>query len=203
MSNTSRRYDCKTLAFFLADLGEKLGRPPKPSDLKKGMPSRSTFMRYFGDWDTALEYAGYTKQSQDPDVELINLLGIPVKIIGPNDESKIIQPSGKASIIRSLPKVPCAMEDLASQIVDCSISTFRLKMICVELPDGTHHGFPAYEERTYYIVSEAVARNIYRFGRTSNDMIFARPRKSRLIDNVLCISAFQMVYTNSLPIKEE
>ena len=196
MSNTSQRYDRKTLAFFLADLGEELDRPPKPSDLKKGMPSRSTFMRHFGDWNTALEYAGYATN-----IKLVNLLGIPVKIVGSDGKLELIQPSGRARLILSLPKVPYAKYILASQISDCPINTFQLKRICIELSNGIQQDFPAYQEKVYYIVPESVARNIYRFGRTSNDMIFVSPRDSHTTsDGIMYVSTFQMVYTNDLVI---
>lgn len=61
----ARKYSKQILSDELADLGKELGRTPMPSDLKPGMAVKKTYLRWFGDWDTALEYAGYTKEVRE------------------------------------------------------------------------------------------------------------------------------------------
>lgn len=70
----AKRYDKQILSDQLADLGKKLGRIPTPDDLERGMAVKSTYLRRFGDWDTALDYAGFTAddraKANAPAVEL-------------------------------------------------------------------------------------------------------------------------------------
>ena len=56
------KYSKQILSDALAELGASLGRPPAPSDLRPGMAVKKTYLRWFGSWETALEYAGYTKE---------------------------------------------------------------------------------------------------------------------------------------------
>ena len=56
------KYTKQGLSDALADLGAALGRAPRPCDLTPGMATRKTYLRWFGSWDSALEYAGYTKE---------------------------------------------------------------------------------------------------------------------------------------------
>lgn len=63
----AQKYDRKILSDQLADLGQELGRPPLPRDLKKGMADKKTFMRWFdNNWLLALEYAGFTGEELEP-----------------------------------------------------------------------------------------------------------------------------------------
>lgn len=57
------KYNRKVLSDQLADLGAKIGHPPMPWDLEKGMGDERTFFRWFDDdWYLALEYAGFTAE---------------------------------------------------------------------------------------------------------------------------------------------
>lgn len=206
----SQKYNRKNLAFFLADLGEELGRVPKPSDLKKGMPSRSTFKRYFKDWAEALEYAGYmhdvVKDSekvpilQQSEIKIINLLGQPVIIVGPDGESEVFEPVGTAKIVRSMPKTPSIAKVLAPYLAGHIVKSSQLKRICVDSLNGTSHEFPAYQDGVFYIVPEVVARNIYRGSRTSMDLLYPRVRESHYQGGILYVGDLQMVYVNRMPI---
>ena len=206
----SQKYDRKTLAFFLADLGEKLGHPPKPSDLKKGMPSRSTFARYFKDWAEALEYGGFVDDPREeaeetaplqPEVKIVNLLNTSVIIVGPDGESEIFPSVGVAKIIKSMPKIPVVAKTLAPYLAGLTVKSFRLKYIGVEYEDGTLHNFPAYQDGVFYIVSESIARNVYRFSRTTVDLLFPKAQDSYYQNGIMYIGSLQMVYTNKMPIE--
>lgn len=204
----SQKYDRKILAFFLADLGEELGRPPKPSDLKKGMPSRSTFARHFKDWAEALEYAGFVDDPREateepillqPEVKIINLLNAPAIIVGPDGESEIFPSIGTAKIVRCMPKIPAAARVLAPHLVGLTVKSFRLKYIGVEYQDGTLRNLPSYQNGVFYIVSESVARNVYRFGRTTIDLLFPKAQDLYYQNGIVYIGSLQMVYTNKMP----
>lgn len=223
MSTTPKKYDRKTLAFFLADLGETIKRAPRPSDLKKGMPSRSTIIRHFGTWNDALLYAGFTEdkiqggtskedstkkaelasestnfENSEKDnkkqVKLINLINHPVVIVGPRGESEVFKSSGYAKIVKSMPYIPRVSMQLAPQIAACPILSFATKYLCVEREDGAQFSFPPYVEGTYYLVTESVARNAHRFGRTNRDLIFPRFQDSYYASGILHVSSLRMVY---------
>ena len=207
-------YNRRILSDALADLGKVLGRVPRQKDLTPEMASRSTYLRHFGDWKTALEYAGFVDDpmqgSQEeqpiedcgvtakaPEIKLINLCGKPIVFLDRNGESDILPSSGKACICLDDPVQPTAAKELSAIVNDVIITASRLKRIVILSDNGSERLIPPLAKGTFYIVPEAVARNIYRFNRSSLDLLY--PRRKRMANGVMYVEALGMVYTNNLP----
>ena len=210
-------YNRRILSDALADLGKALGRVPRQKDLTPEMASRSTYLRHFGDWKTALEYAGFVDDdslaqesceeqptenscnatAKAPEVKLINLCGKPIVFLDRNGESDILPSSGKACICLDDPVQPTAAKELSAIVNDVIITASRLKRIVILSDNGSERLIPPLAKGTFYIVPEAVARNIYRFNRSSLDLLY--PRRKRMANGVMYVEALGMVYTNNLP----
>ena len=214
----SKRYNRQILSDALYELGQKLGRAPDPKDLTPDMARKKTYLSHFSSWEEALEYAGLTREplressaeevfrekevvgtsiQQSARIKLINLCGRPIVFLGPNGESEAIPSSGYAKLVLEM-KWPSAAKILAAETEYVKIVSERLKGIFVST-DDSERKIPLPADGTYYIVSEAVARNVYRFGRSSIDLLY--PKKSYRSNDILYIEALGMVYTNNLPIE--
>ncbi|MEE0887738.1 MAG: hypothetical protein U0L97_00815 [Candidatus Saccharimonadaceae bacterium] len=210
-------YNRRILSDALADLGKAIGGVPRQKDLTSEMASRSTYIRYFGDWKTALEYAGFVDEpvqeeheedliaddcnvtSKIPEIKLVNLCGKPIVFLDGSGESDVIPSVGRAYACMSNPVQPVAAKALSAIINDVPVVTARLKRIVV-YPEGSSNErkFPAPVENTFYIVSEVVARNIYRFGRSALDLLY--PQRKYMANGIMYIETLGMVYTKNLPI---
>lgn len=213
----SKRYDKRILSDALCELGKTLGRPPTPKDLTPDMARRKTYLRHFSSWEEALEYAGFTQEpaeetpleeklvektadgpnQKQTKIKLVNLCGRPIVFLGPNGESETIPVSGDARLSLET-KQPSAAKLLAAEIENARVISVRLKNIFVSI-DGNRYGFPPPAKDTYYITSEAVARNIYRFGRSSTDLLYLKDFHKA--NDVLYVEALGMVYTKNLPVE--
>lgn len=182
------------------------------------MASRSTYLRHFGNWQNALEYAGFVNgaaaqkgqeeystngiSSDDgkamPDVKLINLCGRPIVFLNRHGESDILPPTGRAYIRLDGPVEPVAAKTLSAIVNDVPIIASRLRKIVVFSNDGDERAFPSPAKNTFFIVPEVVARNVYRFSRGSMDLLY--PRSSRIVNEVMYIETLGVVFTNNLPI---
>ena len=153
----AKSYSKRILSDALADLGNTLGRVPKQKDLTPEMASSNTYRRYFGDWKTALEYAGFVdsaaqeKQEEQParpaedncsivkeatsEIKLINLYGKPITFLDRNGESDVLPPAGKAYVCFNDPVQPVAAKVLGTIINDVPVVASRLRKITV-LSDG-------------------------------------------------------------------
>ena len=213
-------YSKRILSDALADLGNTLGRVPKQTDLTPEMASSNTYRRYFGDWKTALEYAGFVdsaaqeKQEEQPaqpaedncsivkeatsEIKLINLCGKPITFLDRNGESDVLPPAGKAYICFNDPVQPVAAKVIGTIINDVPVVASRLRKITVLSDGGIEQKFPPPTNNTFYIVSEVVARNVYRFGRSSLDLLY--PQSKYMANGVMYIETLGMVYTKNLPI---
>ena len=211
-------YNRRILSDALADLGKALGRVPRQKDLTPEMASRSTYLRHFGDWKTALEYAGFVDDdslaqesceeqptenscnatAKAPEVKLINLCGKPIVFLDRNGESDVLPPAGKAYVCFNDPVQPVAAKVLGTIINDVPVVASRLRKITVLSDGGIEQKFPPPTNNTFYIVSEAVARNVYRFGRSSLDLLY--PQSKYMANGVMYIETLGMVYTKNLPI---
>ena len=201
-------YDRKTLAFILADLGEELGRAPRPSDLRPGMPSKATYLRHFDNWTEALEYAGYV-ESLEPKARIVNLLGRPVVFKNIQGEiSDVLIPEGKAAIAWSNVKTPAASLELAPLVNHVPVTTNRINDVCIRRENGGRVGLPDPQPGVYYLVPEFIARNIRCIGRSNEDIIFPahsyvcskQPgvKYSYTSDEYLYILSLGMVYSGKL-----
>ena len=92
---------------------------------------------------------------------------------------------------------PTAAKELSAIVNDVIITASRLKRIVILSDNGSERLFPPLAKGTFYIVPEAVARNIYRFNRSSLDLLY--PRRKRMANGVMYVEALGMVYTNNLP----
>ena len=94
---------------------------------------------------------------------------------------------------------PVAAKALSAIINDVPVVTSRLKKIIVFSEDcGNERKFPPLAKNTFYVVPEAVARNIYRFGRSSLDLLY--PQRKYMANGIMYIETLGMVYTHNLPI---
>lgn len=214
-------YNKRILSDALANLGNELGRAPRQKDLTPEMASRSTYFRYFGDWKTALEYAGFVDgvahEGQDEraikgaipeicpkakdatsEIKLVNLCGKPIVFVDRNGESDVLPPAGKAYVCFNDPVQPVAAKVLSTIINDVPVVASRLRKITVLSDGGIEQKFPPPTNNTFYIVSEVAARNVYRFGRSSLDLLY--PQSKYMANGVMYIETLGMVYTKNLPI---
>ncbi len=208
----AKRYNRQALSDMLYELGEKLGRPPTPRDLTEEMPRKRTYLRHFGSWEEALEYAGYVGNEQPEEVEtqssasheetpglstptLINLLGKPIVFLTRNGDSETLLSSGKA-LLNLTTKQPMATGILGPVVWNVPIYTNHLKGIFVTTPEGERQDFPPIAGNVYYIVPEAIARNVYRFSRSSADLLY--PGQCHYANGILYVETLGMVYTNKL-----
>ena len=211
-----RKYDKRILSDFLADLGEKLGRIPRPRDLEKGMPSRSTYARYFDSWKTALEYAGYVEDisldrvdlgllgfDNEPRVKVVNFLGKRVMLVGPDGQSVMLKPEGLAKIIWKTARIPAFADKLAPVVAGVRILASKPRMIVVEDKDGKQEMFPDFQDGVYYLVPQNVAKEMYRFWRTSNDLLYPKYGEFSREENCDTIVGVCVVWTRDLGVKEE
>lgn len=169
---------------------------------------------------TALEYAGFVdsaaqeKQEEQParpaedncsivkeatsEIKLINLCGKPITFLDRNGESDVLPPAGKAYVCFNDPVQPVAAKVIGTIINDVPVVASRLRKITVLSDGGIEQKFPPPTNNTFYIVSEVVARNVYRFGRSSLDLLY--PQSKYMANGVMYIETLGMVYTKNLPI---
>ena len=93
---------------------------------------------------------------------------------------------------------PTAAKELSAIVNDVIITASRLKRIVILSDNGSERLIPPLAKGTFYIVPEAVARNIYRFGRSTLDLLY--PQRKYMANGIMYIETLGMVYTHNLPI---
>ena len=212
-----KKYTKQILSDALADLGESLGRVPRPSDLKSGMASRTTYLRWFGTWDTALEYAGYTKDETtdvvetpetstvvstarrvtspySPDrIKLINLYGPGVVLKGNMEDELPCEGIARAIFA---PTLHASAEKLLSHLISGApvLVVDHAVDLLVLRSDGKVEPFPAYSAGTFYLVSKKAALAAREIGRSIFDLIYPGLIESPKNDPRKVISKLEMLY---------
>lgn len=215
------RYNKQILSDALADLGARLGRVPTPKDLTKGMATMKTYFRWFGDWDTALEYAGYTKEIRERmekeaekkarfeqgaqkigsdwrNSRIINLLPYDVYLVGADKTIGPLKSEGSARITTDVIKTR-AESLLREQTGGVPIVTTFRRNITVEVGGQTIF-LNNTEKKIFYIVSKQIAQGAKLIGINSGNLLYPRVFVQRrdFCDGAMFIHQLGIVHSNNL-----
>lgn len=184
-----KRYDKRILSDALCELGETLGRPPTPKDLTLEMARKETYLRHFGSWEEALEYAGWTAaDSKEPiveeeiKIEFVNFLGsADIRFVNRKTGVETRAPtfSGWAKVSgdrveQHVYDVEASLSDYISNIdvITKLPDDGQIKIVVVR-EDGTEQAFPEFRKKgVYLLVSKRVADAARRIGRTTTDLLY-------------------------------
>lgn len=222
-ADENMRYNKQILSNALADLGAKLGRVPTPKDLTKGMATMKTYFRWFGDWDTALEYAGYTKEIRERmekeaeekakpiqvqyvpkngsdwrNSRIINLLPYDVYLVGADKTIGPLKSEGSARITIDVIKTR-AESLLRKQTGGVPIVTTFRRNITVEV-GGQVISLSNTEKKVFYIVPKQIAKGAKIIGINASNLLYPRVFLQRrdFCNGAMFIHQLGIVHSNKL-----